>query len=527
VATIPDQLPDEVDALKAALIEARAKLSGAQALIEHLQLVIAKMRREIFGPRSERSQRLIDQLELQLEELAAAVGEHEAKAQSARIQVQGFTRCPATRRNFPADLPRRRVVHPAPTSCPCCGGTKLSKIGEDVTETLDVVPRQWFVTEHVREKFSCRTCEKISQPPAPFHAIARGFAGPSLLAMILVDKYANHQPLNRQSDRFAREGIELSVSTMADHVGACAATLMPLHELIKAHVFAAERVHGDDTTVPVLAKVKTRTGRIWTYVRDDRPFGGKAPPAAVFFYSPDRTGIHPERHLAGYCGILQADAYAGFGSLYASNRKPGPITEAGCWAHARRNFFELADIASKAREKKPIAISPIAFEAVRKFDAIFMLERSINGSSPEARVVARRKEIAPLVYDLIEWMKRERAKLSRHNEVAKAMDYMLRRVEVFTRFLDDGRICLSNNAAERVLRGIALGRKSWLFAGSDRGGERAAVMLTLIHTARLNGIDPQAWLADVLSRIADQKISHLAALLPWIWRDASAVTRAA
>ena len=518
MATASDQFPDDVDALKAALTEARAKLSGAEALIEHLQLVIAKMKREMFGPRSERSQRLLDQMELQLEELAAAAGEDAAKAETARVQVQGFTRAKATRRNFPEDLPRRRVVHPMPASCPCCGGNKLSKIGEDVTETLDVVPRQWFVTQHVREKFSCRSCETITQPPAPFHAIARGFAGPSLLAMMLVEKYANHQPLNRQSEQYAREGIELSVSTMADHVGACAATLTPLYELIKAHVFAAERIHGDDTTVPVLAKVKTRTGRIWTYVRDDRPFGGADLPAAVFFYSPDRAGIHPERHLAGYSGILQADAYAGFNTVYKPDRKPGAITEAGCWAHARRKFFELADIASKARNQKPTAISPIAFEAVRKFDAIFMLERSINGSSPDARVAARRKDVAPLVDDLIDWMKRERAKLSRHNEVAKAMDYMLRRIDVFTRFLEDGRICLSNNAAERELRGIALGRKSWLFAGSDRGGERAAVMLTLIHTAKLNDVDPQAWLADVLARIADHNIHSLDQLLPWNWK---------
>jgi len=518
VTTTPDPLPEDIDALKAALIEARAKLSGAQALIEHLQLVIAKMKREIFGPRSERSQRLIDQMELQLEELAAAEGEDDARAEATRIvEVQGFRRQAATRRNFPADLPRRRIVHPAPTVCPCCGSSKLCKIGEHVTKTLDVVPRQWFVTEHVREKFSCRSCETITQPPAPFHAIARGFAGPSLLAMILVDKYANHQPLNRQSEQFAREGIELSVSTMADHVGACAATLMPLHELIKAHVFAAERVHGDDTTVPVLAKVKTRTGRIWTYVRDDRPFDGKAPPAAVFFYSPDRAGIHPEQHLAGYAGILQADAYSGFNALYASDRKPGPLTEAGCWAHARRKLFELADVASKARKGKPSTISPIAFEAVQKFNAIFALERSINGLSPEARVAARRKDIAPLVNELIEWMKRERAKLSRHNEVAKAFDYMLKRVDIFTRFLDDGRICLSNNAAERQLRGIALGRKSWLFAGSDRGGERAAVMLTLIQTCRLNDVDPQAWLADVLAHINDHAIHRLAELLPWNW----------
>ena len=522
-----DPVPDDKDALKAALIEARAKLSGAEALIEQLQLMIAKMKREMFGPRSERSQRLLDQLELELEELAAARAEDEAKAEAPGVQVQGFTRHKATRRNFPDHLPRRRIVHPAPTSCPCCGSSKLSKIGEDVTETLDVVPRQWFVTEHVREKFSCRACEKINQPPTPFHAIARGFAGPSLLAMILVGKYANHQPLNRQSEQYAREGIELSVSTMADHVGACAATLTPLYELIKAYVFAAERIHGDDTTVPVLAKVKTRTGRIWTYVRDDRPFDGQAPPAAVFFYSPDRAGIHPEQHLAGYSGILQADAYSGFNKLYEPDRRPGPIKEAGCWAHARRKLFELADIASKARSQKPTTISPIAFEAVQKFDAVFALERSINGSSPEARLAARRKDIAPSVNDLIDWMRRERTKLSRHNEVAKAMDYMLKRIDVFTRFLEDGRICLSNNAAERELRGIALGRKSWLFAGSDRGGERAAVMLTLIQTAKLNNVDPQAWLADVLARIADHKITDLAALLPWNWRNPLRVGQAA
>jgi transposase len=460
MTTALDHLPDDKDALKAALIEAHAKLSGVEAMIADLQLVIAKMKREMFGPRSERSQRLLDQMELQLEELAAGLGEDAAKADTAAkpagVQVQSFIRRKPTRRDFPDDLPRRRIVHPAPTSCPCCGGTKLSKIGEDVTETLDVIPRQWFVTEHVREKFSCRSCETIAQPPAPFHAIARGFAGPSLLAMILVEKYANHQPLNRQSEQYAREGIELSVSTMADHVGACTAVLMPLYALIKAHVFAAERIHGDDTTVPVLAKGKCRTGRLWTYVRDDQPFGGAALPAAVFFYSPDRGGAHPERHLAGYSGILQADAYAGFNSVYKPDRKPGPIVEAACWAHGRRKFFELADIASKARDKTSAVISPIAFEAVQRIDTIFMAERSINGLPPEQRLAVRQKDIAPLVHDLIDWMTRERAKLSRHNDVAKAMDYMLKRIKVFTRFLDDGRICLSNNAAERALRGIAM-----------------------------------------------------------------------
>jgi transposase len=517
VARAGEELPDGEDALRTALIEARTKLAGAQALIEQLQLTIAKMKREQFGPRSERSQRLLDQLELQLEELAATAGEDEVKTEQARVPIAGFTRRPARRRNFPAHLPRQRIVYPAPTACPCCGGTKLSKIGEDVTETLDVEPRRWFVTEHVREKFSCRACETIAQPPAPFHVIARGYAGPSLLAMILVAKYANHQPLNRQSEQYDREGIELPLATMADHVGACAAALLPLHELIKTHVLAAERVHGDDTTVPVLAKVRTRTGRLWAYVRDDEPFGGQDPPAAVYFYSPDRTAIHPERHLDGYSGILQADAYAGFNTLYQPDRVGGPITEAACWAHARRKFFELADVASKARNKSTAALSPMAMAALQKIDAIFAAERAISGRPAHERLALRRSDIAPLVHELLAWMRSERAKFSRHNEVAKAMDYMLKRLDAFTRFLKDGRICLSNNAAERALRGIALGRKAWLFAGSDRGAERAAVMFTLIQTAKLNDVDPQAWLADVLARINDHAIHRLDELLPWTW----------
>ena len=520
------EVPDNVEALKAALLETRARLSGAQALIEHLQLVIAKMKRDTFGPRSERSQRLLDQMELQLEELASAVGEDQATAATSSVAVESFSRRKSVRRDFPDWLARRRVIYPAPTSCPCCGGSKLSKIGEDVTRTLDVVPRQWFVTEHVREKFSCRTCEKIAQPPAPFHPIARGFAGPSLLVMILVDKYCNHQPLNRQCEQFAREGIAFSLSTMADHVGACAAALTPLYELIKGYVFAGARIHGDDTPVPVLAKVKVRTGRLWSYVRDDRPFAGPDPPAAVFFYSPDRAGLHPERHLTGYSGILQADAYSGFNALYDPGRKPGPIREAACWAHARRKFFELADVA-KARTGRKIVVSPIALEAVKKIDAIFMAERSIAGCPPGRRLALRQDEIAPLVNDLLDWMVRERANLSRHNELAKAMDYVLKRVDAFTRFLEDGRICMSNNAAERALRAIALGRKSWLFAGSDRGGERAALMYSLIQTAKLNGVDPQAWLADVLARIAEIPQSGLQDLLPWNWTRLKSIDLAA
>jgi transposase len=516
--TTPEALPDEIDALQAALVaeraarqQAEARASGAEAMVAHLKLLIAKMRRDRFGPSSEHARRLLDQLELQLEELEASATEDEAAVQTASADaraVRGFTRKHPVRAPFPTYLPRERVVIPAPSVCPCCGG-KLAKLGEDITETLEIVPRQWKVIQTVREKFTCRRCETITQPPAPFHVIPRGRAGASLLAMILYAKFGEHQPLNRQSESYAREGVDLDVSTLADWVGACTASLTPLVELIRRHVFAAERIHGDDTTVPVLAKGKTITGRVWTYVRDDRPFAGPGPPAAAFYYSRNRNGEHSARHLSGYAGILQADAYAGFGELYEAKRRPAPITEAACWSHGRRKFFVLADTAK----------APLAFDAVRRIDEIFAVERDINGLSANERLAARKTRVAPLVDGLKEWMRTERARLSRHAEVAKAMDYMLKRWSAFTRFLDDGRICLSNNAAERALRGIALGRRSWLFAGSDRGGERAAAMYSLIVTAKLNGIDPQAWLADVLRRIADHPASRLDQLLPWHWKN--------
>ena len=345
----------------------------------------------------------------------------------------------------------------------------------------------------------------------------RGFAGPNLLAMILFEKFGQHQPLNRQSERYAREGVDLSLSTLADLVGACAAALRPLHTLIERHVLSAERLHGDDTTVPILAKGKTETGRVWTYVRDDRPFGGKDPPAALFYASRDRRGEHPERHLTNWSGVLQADAFSGYVRLYPPDRKPGPIVEALCGSHARRKFFELADIAANARRGKNAPISPIALEAVKRIDAIFEIEREINGVTAEERLAARRSRSAPLVAALEEWTRSERAKLSRHNAVAKAIDYMLTRWPAFVRFLEDGRICWTNNAAERALRGLALGRKSWLFAGSERGAERAAIMYTLIQTAKLNEIDPQAWLANTLSKIAETPQTRLGNLLPWNW----------
>jgi transposase len=546
--TTPDTLPDDIAALQTALLAerekrleeaaraarieaelavAKAKASDDAALIAHQRLQIAKLTRQLYGQRSERSKRLIEQLELAFAELESSASEDEIAAERAvakTTKVAAFTRKKPARQPFPAHLPRERVVEPAPTECPCCGSARLRKLGEDITETLEVVPRRWKVIQHVREKFSCRDCEKISQTPSPFHVLPRGWAGPSLLAMILFEKFGQHQPLNRQAERYTREGVPLSLSTLADQVGGCCAVLAPVVSRIEAHVFAAERLHGDDTTVPVLAKGKTHTGRCWVYVRDDRPFGGPDPPAAMFYYSRDRTGAHAQAHLADYAGILQADAFAGYNKLYAADRKPGPLVEAACWVHARRPFFVMADIAANARRKaqgKTAVISPLALEMVRRIDALFEIERSVNGQSAERRQAIRRELSAPLVADLERWMREQRPKLSRGNDVAKAMDYMLRRWPAFTRFLDDGRICLSNNAAERALRGIALGRKSWLFAGSDRGGQRAAAIYSLIVTAKMSNVDPQAWLADVLARIAEHPARKLDELLPWNWQSRS------
>ena len=490
-------LLDDVATLRVALIAAlaeaaiaRAQKSDAEALVARQQLQIEKLRREIYGPRSERCQRLLDQMELQLEELEAAATEDEIEAEKAAAKtttVAAFIRKRPARKPFPEHLPRERVVVPGPSACTCCGGVRLSRVGEDVTETLEVIPRQWKVIQHVREKFTCRDCETISQAPAPFHVIPRGWAGPNLLAMIAFEKFGQHQPLNRQAERYAKEGVPISLSTLADQMGAICTVMEPIFRRIEAHVFAAERLHGDDTTVPVLARGKTDIARSWVYVRDDRPFGGPAPPASVFYYSRDRGGAHPQGHLAAYAGVLQADAYGGYARLYESGREPGLITEAACWAHARRKFFVLADLAQNARRKArgntTSFVSPMALTAVRKIDALFDIERDINGHAAADRLAVRQELSMKLVAELEIWMRHERAKLSRHDDLAKAIDYMLKRWAAFARFVDDGRICLTNNAAERALRGIALGRRVWLFAGSDRGGQRAAMMYSLIMTA--------------------------------------------
>jgi transposase len=427
---VNDALPDDIDALRAALIIARAKaleaaaeLAVAQAkasedlaLIAQQKLRIAKLERQGYGQRSERSARLVEQLALTFEELEAGATEDELTAERAVARtttVAGFTRKRPERNTFPDHLPRERVVIDPPTACECCGGNRLRKLGEDVTRTLETQPRQWKVIETVREKFTCRDCEKITQAPAPFHVIARGWAGPSLLAMIVFEKFGQHQPLNRQAERYALEGVPIALSTMADAVGSVGAALDPLRRLVEAHVMAAERLHADDTTVPVLAEGKTDTGRCWVYLRDDRPFGGTGPPAAMFYYSRDRRGEHPQRHLAEYAGILQADAYDGYNKLYLPGRSPGPILEAACWVHARRPFFAMADIEESARRKaagkKEIPLSPIAIEIVRRIDALFEIERSINGKSAEERLAVRRALSRPLVDDLLRRRRSPRA----------------------------------------------------------------------------------------------------------------------
>ncbi|WP_459178789.1 IS66 family transposase, partial [Sinorhizobium meliloti] len=466
-----DQLPDDLASAHAMILAERAARREAEALaaraqavnshsdalIARLRLEIEKLKRDIHGSRSERKARLLEQMELQLEELEADAGEDELAAEMAARSstVRAFERKRPSRKAFPEHLQRERVVITAPTNCPCCGSAKLAKLGEDVTETLEVIPRQWKVIQTVREKFTCRECEKITQPPAPFHVTPRGFAGPNLLAMILFEKFGQHQPLNRQSERYAREGIDLSLSTLADQVGACAAALKPVHALIEAHVLAAERLHGDDTTVPILAKGKTDTGRIWTYIRDDRPFGGTSPPAALYYASRDRRQEHPERHLKSFTGILQADAYGGYNPLFKVDRDPVPLTQALCWAHSRRKFFVLADIASNAkRGKNAAAISPVALEAVKRIDALFDIERDINGLAADERLQRRQKDSRPLVDELQTWLRTERTKLSRSSPVTEPIDYMLKRWDGFTSFLGDGRICLTNNAAERALRGF-------------------------------------------------------------------------
>ncbi len=496
---LPDLSTLDADALRSLLRDHHQQLLSNNNEIEHLQLVIAKLRRMIFGTKSERVEREIEQLELKLEEMETVRAE---RAVAQRTSLNDDAAKPS-RRPLPEHLPREVHTHmPAAQACPECGG-ELRKFGEDISEMLEYVPSSFKVMRHVRPKLSCRGCEKVVQAEAPSRPIDRGIPGPGLLAHVLVAKYADHLPLYRQSEIYAREGVDLDRSTLADWVGSASKLLRPLVEEVSRHVTAATKLHADDTPVPVLApgNGKTKTGRLWTYVRDDRPANDPTPPAVWFAYTPDRKGEHPRRHLSGFTGTLQADGYAGFHHLYDTGR----IREAACWAHVRRKFYDI----------ETAHHSPIAGEAIERIASLYVVESRIRGKPPDVRREMRQSQSKPLIDELRGWLEKMLSTLSRKSETALAIRYALSRWTALTRYIDDGRVEIDNNAAERSLRAVCLGRKNFLFAGSDDGGERAAAIYTLTGTAKLNDLDPELYLRQVLERIADHPINSIAELLPW------------
>jgi len=489
---LPDLTALDSETLRALVVE-------KQNEIESLKLLILKLQRMQFGRSSERLAHDIHQLELRLEDLETTGA---SKPISAVLESILEPLKPA-RRPLPAELPREtEILQPKDTVCPDCGAA-LSQLGDDVCEVLELVPAQFKVIRTVRPKLSCTRCDRIVQEPAPHRPIARGSAGPDLLAHVIVSKYADHLPLYRQSEIYRRQGVELDRSTLADWVGGVNRTLEPLVDALQDYVLKATKLHADDIPVPVLApgNGKTKTGRLWTYVRDDRPSGSEDAPAVWFAYSADRKSEHPERHLVRFRGTLQADAFPGFNRLY----EKGGIVEAACWAHVRRKFYDLFEAHA----------SPIAKEALDRIAALYGIEKEIRGRPPDERQQIRQTRARPLLDSLHGWFKQSLAKLSKKSDVTVAIHYALGRWTQLLRYVHDGRLDIDNNAAERAVRDVALGRKNYLFAGSDAGGERAAAMYSLLGSAKLNGLDPEAYLSHVLACIPDHPINRIGELLPW------------
>ena len=532
MSLVTADLPTDPAALRAFAVACQAELAVTSAEltaaklavqlrtleIEKLKFQIAKLRRMQFGRSSERVTRQIEQLELQLEELETGEAEEITKADAEERPAPTRERTKPKRKPLPEHLPREEVTHePADDgacTCPDCGGG-MAKLGEDVTEVLDYVPGRFQVIRHVRPKYACKACDAITQAPAPAMPTPRGRATPAMLAHLLVSKYCDHLPLYRQSEIYARDGVDLDRSTLCDWVGQAAWLLQPIVDGIRRQVFSAEKIHGDDTTVPVLAPGlgRTKTGRLWVYVRDDRPFSGTAPPAAAYFYSPDRTAEHPAEHMATFTGFLQADAYAGYEALYSPARtKPGPIVEVACWAHCRRKIYDVWE-ATK---------SPVAKEAIDRIAAVYAIEAKARFAPADERV-QHRAETAPLLASFFDWADKVVTRLSAKSELAEALRYTTKRQDALTRFVTDGRLEIDNNIAENAMRGIALGRKNYLFAGADTGGDRAASMYTIVQTAKLNDVNPEAYLRDTLAKIAEgHPISRIDELMPWCWKTASA-----
>ena len=505
LADLPDDVVTLQRMVRALAAERTTALSEAQAEIERLRLIVQKLQRNQFGRRAERLDD--DQLQLGFEDLEADLARAEAKLPSG-AQKALRSKSQTDRPSLPAHLPREDtrldIDH---QGCPCCGGS-LHLIGETVSEMLDHVPARLRVIRIRRPRYGCRACGTIHQAPAPERPIAKGLATPGLLAHVLVSKYCDHLPLYRQSQIFARQGVELDRSTLANWVGGAVWWLEPLQVRLAEHVFASQTLFADDTPIPVLdpGRGRTKTGRLWVYARDDRPWCGPDPPAAVYLYSPDRRAERPVAHLEHFKGTVQVDGYPGFERLPAAGR----IQLAACWAHARRKFFEVHQATG----------SPIAAEALRRIAELYAIEASIRGQTAEARKSVRRVRSLPLVTAMKTWLEAELNRLPPRGGVAEAIRYALARWTALCRFLDDGRIELDNNTVERAIRPIALGRKNHLFAGSDGGAARWAVVATLIATAKLNDVEPFAYLRDVLERLSDGHLmSRLDDLLPWNWNQ--------